>query len=143
VSRRRSVRTPAPATASLRAQQGAPGDAHPQVVERRDRGRHQPLPARLVEGPGPPLPDGHVEPGPRAVQGGDEPDGAAADDEDSGHRTGAGDDDGDPGTAASSARFSTRSRTVSNAAFATVKTPAVSHAVCTNGSATPSTTTAT
>ena len=42
-----------------------------------------------------------------------------------------------------SAAFSTLIRVLSSAAFSTVKTTAVIHAVCTNGSATPSATTAT
>ena len=42
-----------------------------------------------------------------------------------------------------SAAFSTLIRVLSSAAFSTVKTSAVIHAVCTRGSATPSATTAT
>ena len=58
-------------------------------------------------------------------------------------RAGAGDQDVDHGLASARARSSSRIRTVSSQAFSTVKVTAVIHAVCTIGSAMPSTTTAT
>ena len=112
----------------------------PQVEQGLQTARHQTLSAGLVDDSAARLHDERDESTPRGVEGGGKADRAAADDEHIdraglvGH-----------GAAASSRRawFSTRIRSASRAAFATVKTRAVTQAVWTSGSARPSATTAT
>ena len=93
--------------------------------------RHQPFAAGLVDRSAAPLDDDDLQPRPRAVQRGGQPGRAAARDEQVDH------------VRLASAAFSTLIRVRSSAALSTVKTSAVIHAVCTNGSAMPSTMTAT
>jgi hypothetical protein len=93
--------------------------------------RHHAFTAGLVDGPDAPFDDGHLESSLRAVQCGGQS-----------RRTPAADEQVDHDRLASAA-FSTVSRVLSRTAFKTVKTTAVIHAVCTRGSAMPSTTTAT
>ena len=92
---------------------------------------HQPFTAGLVDGSAAPFDDNHLKPRPRAVQRGGQPGRAAASDEQVDH------------VRLASAAFSTLIRVLSSAALSTENTSAVIHAVCTNGSATPSATTAT
>ena len=93
--------------------------------------RHHAFAARLVQHAVSALDDGDLQPGLRAVQCGGQARGPAACDEQVDHIRPA------------SAEFSTLIRVRSSAALRTVKTSAVSHAECTNGNASPSTTTAT
>ena len=78
-----------------------------------------------------PFDDDYLEARARAVQCGGESGWATAGDEQIDH------------VRLASAAFSTLIRVLSSAAFSTVKTSAVIHAVCTKGNATPSATTAT
>ena len=95
------------------------------------RVRHQPFAAGLVDGSAAPFDDDHLQPRPRAMQCGGQPRRATASDEQVDH------------VRLSSASFSTRIRVLSSAALSTENTSAVIHAEFTNGSATPSATTAT
>ena len=92
---------------------------------------HQPLAARLVDGSAPSFYRDDLESGPRGVDRGGQTGRPAARHEKVDHCSPA------------SAAFSTSIRVRSTAALSTVNTSAVIHAVCTSGSATPSTTTAT
>ena len=92
--------------------------------------RHQALAAGLVDRPLPAVGDDDVESGPGGMQAGDQPGRSATHDEEIDH------------VRLASARFSVPIRVRSSIAFATVNTSAVSHAVCTSGSATPSAITA-
>src|SRR5690606_24029633 len=96
---------------------------------------HQAFAARLVDGSRPGFVQHDRQPGPHGVQRGRQPDRPAAGDHQVGHG------DGPPNKW--SAEFSVRMRTASSTALARVNTTAVIHAVCTRGSANPSTTTAT
>ena len=93
--------------------------------------RHQPLAARLVDDAAPTLDHHDIESCAGAVDRGGQPGRASARDQQVDHRS------------LASAAFSTLIRVLSSAALSTVNTSAVIHAVCTSGSATPSTTTAT
>ena len=93
--------------------------------------RHQPFAAGLVDGSAAPFDDDHLEPRPRAVQRGGQPRRATTSDEQIDH------------VRLASAAFSTLIRVLSSVALSTENTSAVIHPVCTNGSATPSATTAT
>ena len=104
---------------------------HPEAFQQRDRMRHQPLAARLVDGSVPSLDHDDLQPSPRAEDRGGQPGRSAARHEQVDHRS------------LASAAFSTPMRVRSTTALSTVNTTAVTHAVCTKGSAIPSTTTAT
>ena len=93
--------------------------------------RHQPFAAGLVDGSAAPFHDDHGKPRPRAMQRGGQPRRATTSDEQVDH------------VKLDSAAFSTLIRVRSSAALSTENTSAVIHPVCTNGSATPSATTAT
>ena len=93
--------------------------------------RHQPFTAGLVYRSGAPLDDDHFQSGLRAVHGGGQSGRSAADDEQVNH------------VRLASAAFSTLTRVFNSIALSTVNSRAVIHAVCTNGSATPSAITAT
>jgi len=95
------------------------------------RVRHQAFAAGLVDGSAAPFDDDHLEPCPCAVQCGGQPGGATTSDEQVDH------------VRLASAAFSTLIRVRSSAALSTENTSVVTHAECTNGSATPSATTAT
>ena len=95
------------------------------------RVRHQPFTAGLVDRSAAPFDDDHLEPRLRAVQRGGQPGRATTSDEQVDH------------VRLASAAFSTLIRVLSSAALSTENTSAVIHAVCTNGNATPSATTAT
>ena len=112
-----------------------PVEHHPEVGQVGDRGRHQPLAAGLVDHTAARLAHHHVEPGASGVQRRHQPDRPTARHHQVAHQAAL--------VTVASAAFSTRSRTLSSTAFATVKTSAVTHAACTRGSAKPSTTTAT
>ena len=101
------------------------------TVEMRQGMRHQAFAAGLVDGSAAPFDDDHLEPCPCAVQCGGQPGGATTSDEQVDH------------VRLASAAFSTLIRVRSSAALSTENTSAVTHAECTNGSATPSATTAT
>jgi len=103
---------------------------NPEAVQVPDCVWHQPFPAGLIHSSAAPLDDDHVKPRPRAAQGGGQS-----------RRTAAGDQQIDHVRLAS-AKFSTLIRVLSSAALSTEKTSAVIHALCTNGSATPSAMTA-
>ncbi len=111
------------------AQRPQPGDA----------AGHDAFSAGLVDGRGPRLDDDRLQARQRAVDRGGQTGRAATGHQDVDH---AGTDPNEVATPAS-ARFSHRMRTVSTAAFTSVKTTAVTQAVCTRGRATPSATTAT
>ncbi len=121
-----------------------PGRIHPEGLQRGERPRHESLAARLVDVPGPGLPDLDVEPGAGGVQRGHQPGRAAPGDEQvdrsRGHEVSV--PTGAAAAAAASARRSVRIRTVSRPAFASENTVAVIHADPASGSARPSTTTA-
>ena len=110
-------------------------ERHAEVEQVGDRRGHQALAARLVDDPVSRLVHLHVQAGPRGVQRCGESDRSAPGHHQVAHQTSL--------STASSAAFSTRSRTVSRATLATVKTTAVTQAACTRGRAAPSTTTAT
>ncbi len=110
---------------------GLPCSVTPRRFELAHGVRHQALAARLVDRAAAPLDDDDFRPGARGVQGGGQPGRAAARDEEVDH------------VRLASAAFSTGIRVRSSAALSTVNTSAVIHAVCTSGSAMPSTTTAT
>jgi hypothetical protein len=93
--------------------------------------RHQPLAARFVDGPVAALDHDHLEARSRAEDRGGQSRRSAACDEQVDHRS------------LASAAFSTPSLVRNTTALSTVNTTAVIHAVCTNGRAIPSTTTAT
>ena len=113
--------------------QREPGQRPGQLLQRPDGARHQPLAAGLVHRARPLLDDHRLEAGAGGVQGGGQARGSPADDQDVDHA----------GSSVRSALSSARIRTRNNAALSTVNTAAVTHAVCTSGSATPSATTAT
>jgi hypothetical protein len=92
--------------------------------------RHQPFAAGLVDGSAAPFDDDHVKPRPCSMQGGGQPRRATSDEQVDHVKL-------------DSAAFSTLIRVLSRAALSTENTSAVIHPVCTNGSATPSATTAT
>ena len=112
------------------------GRVHPHVGQQRDRARHQSLPAGLVDHAAARLAHDDVEAGPGGVQCRGQAHRAAPGDDQVAHQAGS-------AVRVRSAAFSTPMRTVSSAAFSTVKTSAVIQAACTIGSAIPSTTTAT
>ena len=91
---------------------------------------HQPFAAGLVDGSAAPFDDDHLESRPSSVQCSGQPGRATASDEQVDH------------VRVSSAAFSTLIRILSSAALSIENTSAVIHAVCTNGSATPSAMTA-
>jgi NAD(P)-dependent dehydrogenase (short-subunit alcohol dehydrogenase family) len=93
--------------------------------------RHQPFAAGLVDGSAAPFDDDHVKPRPCSMQRGSQACRATTGDEQVDH------------VKLDSAAFSTLIRVLSRAALSTENTSAVIHPVCTNGSATPSATTAT
>ena len=93
--------------------------------------RHQPFTAGLVDRSAAPFGDDHFQSGPSAVYCGSQAGRAAADDEKVDH------------VRPASAAFSILTRVLSSHALSIENTNAVTHAVCTNGSATPSATTAT
>ena len=105
------------------------GDA--EVVKLCDRVWHQPFPAGLVDWPVSFFDNNDVESGPGTVQCGGQAGRAPAGHEQIDHRS------------LARAAFSTLIRALRSAAFSTANATAVIHAVCTNGSAIPSTTTAT
>ena len=118
---------------------------HPEPRERRHRSRHEPFAARLVDRRPARLDDDDVQPGEPCLYRGGKPDRPPAHDEHVGVEThvvvealsGA-------HRAPARARSSAGIRNLrSSTALSSVNTSAVSHAVCTSGSATPSTTTAT
>ena len=92
---------------------------------------HQPFTTGLVDWSGAPLDDDYLESRAGAVQRGGQSCWATSGDEQVDH------------VRLASAAFSTLTRVLRSAAFSTVKTSAVIHAVCTKGSAIPSATTAT
>jgi hypothetical protein len=104
---------------------------NPEAVQLLDSMWHQPLTAGLVDGSASPLDDNNLEARPGAVQCGGQSGRATPADQQINH------------VSLASASFSTLIRVRSSAAFSTVNTMAVIHAVCTIGSATPSKTTAT
>ncbi len=109
-----------------RASARSPSD----VSHRVPRTGHEPFTTGLVDGHIPRLGHHDVEPGPCRQRGGGHPHRATADDQQVSH-------------ARPKAASSVRMRTRSSAAFSTVNTRAVTQAVCTSGSASPSATTAT
>ena len=115
---------------------GLAGDLQAESGEGADRAGHQALPACLVDGRPARLDHDGVEAGARRVDGGGQAGGTAPatsrrrSRRSRGHRS-------------ARAVFSQRMRTASSTALSTVKTMAVIHALCTSGSAAPSTTTAT
>ena len=123
---------------------------HPEFGESRNGARHQALAAGLVDrlrGTGKArVDDRHVQSGPRRVERGGQPGGAGPGDQQVDHAPDEVDAFADweiGAEAEASASSSARIRTRSKIAFSTVNVTAVSHAVCTIGNATPSTTTAT
>ena len=108
----------------------SPDGLDAEVSEGGDRSGHQALAAGLVDDPGPFLPHGHVEPGPRGVEGRGKTGRAAADHEEVLHGATCGAAPAGAGAScrAASAWFSTRSRTLSSTALQTVKTAAVTQA---------------
>ena len=92
---------------------------------------HQAFTARLIDRPAAAFGDNHVQPGPSTVDRSSQTGGAAADDQKVDH------------VRLASAAFSTLTRVLSNHALSNEKASAVTHAVCTNGSAAPSAITAT
>jgi len=92
---------------------------------------HQAFTARLIDRSAAAFGDNHVQPGPSTVDRGSQTGGAAADDQKVDH------------VRLASAAFSTLTRVLSNHALRIEKASAVTHAECTNGSATPSAITAT
>lgn len=92
--------------------------------------RHQPFAAGLVDRSAASLDDDHLQSGFGAVDRGCQPGRATADDEEVDH------------VRLASAAFSTFTRVLSTIALSTVNTRAVSHPVCTSGSAIPSAITA-
>ena len=92
---------------------------------------HQAFTARLVDRSAAAFGDNHVQPGPSTVDRSGQTGGPAADDQKIDHLR------------LASAAFSTLTRVLSNHALRTEKASAVTHAECTNGSATPSAITAT
>ena len=110
---------------------GLPFGDDAESIEVRERVRHHALAAGLVERALSAFDDDDLESGPGAVQRGGQSRRAAAADEQVDH------------VRLASASFSTLIRVRSSAALSTVNTSAVIHAVCTSGSAKPSTTTAT
>ena len=121
-----------------------PGRLHAESLERGQRSRHQPLAAGFVDRWLPRLQHHHSEPGETRFDGGREADGSCADDEHvdiraaRGHRTGLVLRAVSVPSARSSVGMRKRS---SRIAFSTVNVNAVTHALCTSGSAIPSTTT--
>ncbi len=104
---------------------------HPQTVQMPQGVRHQALTAGLIDHTGAPLDDDHLQAGPGAVQRSRQAGRTASDDEQVDHDR------------LASAAFSTRIRVLSRTALKTENSSAVSHAVCTKGSAKPSVMTAT
>ena len=102
-----------------------------EAVEMRQGMRHQSFTAGLIYCPRAFFDDDDLESGLGAVQRGREPGGATTRDEKVDH------------VRLASAEFSTLIRVRSSAALSTENTSAVTHAECTNDSATPSATTAT
>src|SRR5690606_38124916 len=125
------------------ARERMPGRLDAEPGEGRDRARHEPLAARLVDRRRPRLDDGDREAGhPRRDRGG-EPDRTSAGDEDIDHGAAPVGAEGSAGPSEASARFSTGIRNPSSStALSTVKARAVIQAVCTSGRAKPSITTA-
>ena len=116
----------------------AAGRAHADAVQGGQRPGHQPLAARLVDRTDARLDEHDVHAVDPRLDRARQPDRPPADDDDIRVHARA----GSPSTVAR-ARFSHRMRTTSSQAFSTVNTRAVIQAVCTSGSAKPSTTTAT
>ncbi len=130
------------------ARERASGGVDVPAPQQVDGPRHQALAARLVDGRPARLDDERRQPGAARLEGRGEPDRPAADDQDvdvrgGAHRPGAGTGPPPP-VAAASARSSAGIRNPSSStALSTVNASAVTQAVCTSGSAMPSTTTAT
>lgn len=119
------------------------GRVDPEAGEGLEATGHQALAAGLVDRARPRLEDDGRQTRADGIQRRGEADRAAADDDDV-DAHGVAPVGAPAGEAISrKASFSTRMRTVSSAALATVKTRAVTQAVCTSGRARPSTTTAT
>jgi len=113
--------------------EGPPFQAHAQPVQILHRAMRDPFAARLVDRRPSRLDDSHRQPGERG------PDGSGC-----AGRARTGDEKVDHFVSAeSSAASSARIRTVSSGMFSNRNTTAVTQAVCTNGNAIPSTTTAT
>ena len=110
---------------------GLPGGSTPRRSRCAKRMRHQSFAAGLVDCSRASFDHDDLESGPGAVQRGGQPGRATTGDEQVDHRR------------LARAAFSTLIRVRSSAALSTVNTSAVIHAVCTSGSAIPSTTTAT
>ena len=108
-----------------------PGGSAPRTFRCRKPWGISPSPQALSTVPRAPFHDDGLETGPGRVDRGGQTGRAAARHQEIDHRSPA------------SAAFSTRMRVRSSAALSTVNTSAVIQAVCTSGSATPSTTTAT
>ncbi len=127
----------APGVEIVDAAQRVARHRHPHRRQRRDAAGHDPFAARLVHGGGARLDDDRLHPGQCRVDGGRQTGGPASRDEHVDHVV-----DG-RSAARVSASFSQRIRTTISAAFSTVNASAVTQAVWTSGSASPSTATAT
>ena len=126
----------AAAVAVADAGQPVPHGIHAQAGERGQRTGHEPLAARLVHRPWPGLDHHHAQACPACLDGRGEAHRAAAHHEDVDlHRCGA--------TVASARSSAGMRKPRSSTALSTVNATAVTHAVCTRGRASPSTTTAT
>jgi hypothetical protein len=93
--------------------------------------RHQAFTARFVDRSAAPFGDNHIQPSPGTVDRGGQSRWSATDHQKVDH------------VRLANAAFSTLTRVLSSHAFSNEKISAVSHAVCTSGSATPSVITAT
>ena len=126
----------APSVGVPDADQRPAGHLDAELLELAQPARHEALAAGLVDRGRASLDHDDRQPRTRGPQRRGQADRPAADD----HEVGRG---GAHAAAPASARSSTRIRVRSSTAFSTVKAVAVIQAVCTSGSATPSTTTAT
>ena len=104
---------------------------HRETLEMAQGMGHQAFTARLVDRSAAAFGDNHVQPRPSTVDRSSQTGGPAADDQKIDH------------VRLASAAFSTLTRVLSNHALRIEKASAVTHAECTNGSATPSAITAT
>ena len=118
---------------------------HPELAQSPNGSGHQALAARLVDGAGACVEHQSTQPGARGIQGCGQSGRSGPRDDEVGvdHRDTAAGGGAASARACANATFSDAMRSRSSPALTTVKAIAVTQAVCTNGSAMPSSTTAT